>query len=62
MLSCFISSISSTPEMAMVLVIPFTVIVEMFAGLFINSGELPGWLSWLKYTSFLHYTYETLMI
>ncbi|CAG2115975.1 unnamed protein product, partial [Medioppia subpectinata] len=62
MLSCFISSISSTPEMAMVLLTPFTVIVEMFAGLFINSGELPGWLSWLKYTSFLHYSYETLMV
>ncbi|CAG2102370.1 unnamed protein product [Medioppia subpectinata] len=59
---CFISSIVPNLQMSMIVMPPMLLIQTLFGGLFLNSGEIQGWLIWLKYLTMSHYGYEALMI
>ncbi|CAG2161870.1 unnamed protein product [Oppiella nova] len=58
----FISAINKTMMGALAMFTPMVMPMMLFGGLFLNSGNMPGWLSWIQYLSFIHYGYESLYL
>ncbi|CAG2176027.1 unnamed protein product [Oppiella nova] len=58
----FISAINKTMMGALAMFTPMVMPMMLFGGLFLNSGNMPGWLSWIQYLSFIHYGYESLVV
>lgn len=58
LISASISNVEAAPKVAPAVVILFL----MFSGFFLNDDSVPDWLSWLKYISFLRYTFQALAV
>lgn len=58
LLSTWLPTPGSAAEIAPLWVIVFL----MFSGYFLNEANIPGWLSWLKYISFVRYTFQALCV
>jgi len=58
---CFlVSTIAPSVSFANLLMIIFMLFNMLFGGFLINKANLPFFINWLKYTSFLNYAYEIL--
>uniref|UniRef100_A0A8D8SG41 Protein scarlet n=1 Tax=Cacopsylla melanoneura TaxID=428564 RepID=A0A8D8SG41_9HEMI len=59
---CFLSATFESINTASLLSVPMDFVGSTFGGLFIQLRSLPGYMSWIKYTSMFYYTFEALSI
>ncbi len=61
-LGMFISSIASDSEMAISIASPFMIVLLLFGGFYANISNIPVWISWIQYISFINWGFQALSI
>ena len=58
LISALLPSVEAAPQLAPLVVI----LMLMFSGYFLNLQDVPAWIGWIKYVSFIRYAFEALMV
>ncbi|GJQ09948.1 hypothetical protein GpartN1_g1739.t1 [Galdieria partita] len=60
-LASAVASSAPNPQVAAAITPAFIVTSLLFGGFFLSSGQIPNYFIWLKYLSFFHYSYGSLL-
>lgn len=58
----FISSLAKNINVAMSMASPFMIVILLFGGFYSNLSNMPIWISWLQYFSFISWAFQGLII
>lgn len=61
-LGYFISAAAGSVDVGTAIAAPIIIPLTLFAGFFLNSGDVPEYFIWIKYVSWFFYTYDSLLI
>jgi hypothetical protein len=57
-----ISSLAKNINVAMAMASPFMIVILLFGGFYSNLSNMPVWISWLQYFSFISWGFQGLII
>lgn len=61
-LGYLISAVAGNVDVGSAIAAPIIIPLTLFAGFFLNSGDVPEYFIWIKYVSWFFYTYDSLLI